>query len=94
MEGVALLSVVLFFLGTLWGLQGEIVFGAEAVLAALCGWPVFLLGTVPARGLSQVLAFRGKCITPIDLIKRCLPPEPYMSLTPVKVEGNRSHGRW
>jgi hypothetical protein len=59
MEGVALLSVVLFFLGTLWGLQGKIVFGAEAVLAALCGWPVFLLGTVPRTGAVPGFSVQG-----------------------------------
>ena len=37
---------------------------------------LFLFGTVPDRGLYQVLAYRVKCITPSDLIKRCLSPEP------------------
>jgi hypothetical protein len=39
MEGAALLKcgALLFFLGKLWGLQGEIVLGSEAVLATLCG---------------------------------------------------------
>jgi hypothetical protein len=45
MEGVALLSVVLFcfFEGALWGLQGRIVLGSEAVLVTLCGWAVFFV---------------------------------------------------
>ena len=39
MEGVAVLSVVLFcvFEGVLWGLQWRIVLEFETVLAALCG---------------------------------------------------------
>ena len=59
MEGVALLSVVLFFLGTLWGLQGEIVFGAEAVLASLCGWPVFFVRDCPRTGVVPGFSVQG-----------------------------------
>jgi hypothetical protein len=36
-------GALLFFEGVLWGLQGRIVLGSEAVLVTLCGWAVFFV---------------------------------------------------